>query len=132
MQRKTAEKSLLLAAAKAAQSSRSNMLPSSARLSRTEFTAFLAQKGVFGVYNNLGTLKFSFEHKGFAVVTSSKAQKRAVVRNKLRRRIYSLYKQNGCSFGGILYVSKQSYTMEYDQIAGYFDELLAKMHKAAK
>lgn len=110
------------------------MLPSTKRLSRYIFTAFLASPGIKTVFNPLGTLKYK-EGSGFraSVVISSKYEKRAVSRNKLRRRLYSLFEQYIKDFGGtseyILYTSKQAPKLDYTQIKVLFNELLKKTTK---
>ena len=106
------------------------MLPSRARLSRRQFTEFLENKGFLTVFNQLGTFKYT-QHTGtsFSVVTSSKHEKKAVLRNKLRRRIYATISITKPQVQGILYVSKQSYTFSYPQIKNLVHDLLAKAQK---
>jgi RNase P protein component len=107
------------------------MLPSSERLTRTQFPSNASHPPFQVVYNPLGTLKYlPFEGIKVAVVTSSKHEKRAVVRNKIRRRLYTLMR--GLSGIYILYVSKSSYTMEYKDIQRLWYELLAKHTKTTK
>jgi ribonuclease P protein component len=106
------------------------MLPSKKRLSRIQFEAFASFKEQKVVFNRLGTLKYKESNEMLcSVVTSSKHEKRAVVRNKLRRRIYFLFGQNPLSLVMVLYVSKQSYTMEYSDIKILFHELIQKIQK---
>jgi ribonuclease P protein component len=104
------------------------MLPSKKRLSRIQFEAFSSSKGQKVVFNRLGTLKYSENTAQLSgVVTSSKHEKRAVVRNKLRRRIYSLFESSTLPYTIVLYVSKQSYTMQYDEIKNLFNDLIKKI-----
>ncbi len=110
------------------------MLPSRKRLSRLEFTQFLASKDVKVVFNPLGTLKYKKSLISQAsVVISSKHEKRAVYRNKLRRRIYSIFeayfKDNNDQNQYILYISKQAPSFEYSQIKAFLYELLKKTTK---
>jgi ribonuclease P protein component len=80
-------------------------------------------------FNRLGTLKYLTKQGPFAVVVSSKHEKRAVARNKLRRRLYSLFKQKDPQISGILYVSKGVYKAEYPELTTLFHELLTKASK---
>lgn len=102
------------------------MLPSSQRLSRRQFQEFLTNKGLFVIYNRLGTLKYIPGTPQLSVVTSSKAEKKAVVRNKLRRRIYTAFALAKPSIQGVLYVSKQSYTMTHNEVRTLLHELIGK------
>lgn len=110
------------------------MLPSNQRFKRQEFTNFLTNKGIFVVFNRLGTLKYlpSPTSRRFAVVTSSKHEKKAVSRNKLRRRVYSLVHSSPMPLVGVLYTSKQSYTLTYDEIKNLFNDLYTKAQKTTK
>jgi ribonuclease P protein component len=127
-----AEKSSPLAAAKDALASPSNLkgdtLEScSARItgfSRAEFTVFIAQSGLKTVYNKLGTLKFLPEGRKFAVVTSSKHEKRAISRNKLRRRAYTYLQTINTPLSGVLYASKQSYALSNDEVQTHLNSLI--------
>jgi len=67
---------------------------------------------------------------GLTVVTGSKNQKKAVLRNKVRRQLYSLYRQyEQKSLTGMLYVSKQVYDMSYSELKTNFYGLLEKISK---
>lgn len=86
------------------------------------------------MFNALGTLKYKESpYSRVAVVISSKHEKRAVSRNKLRRRLYSLFSQNikgsGVTVEYIFYTSKQAPRLEYNQIKALFNELLSKTTK---
>jgi len=66
------------------------MLPKSCRLNRQQF--WQVQKAGFGVQGLEISVKYLVNDVGyprFSVVTSAKLDKRAVVRNRLRRKIYS-------------------------------------------
>lgn len=109
------------------------MLPSRERFTRSECASFLTQKGLQTVYNRLGTFKFiPASVRQILVVTSSKHEKRAVCRNTLRRRLYSLSGRSTTIFKGVLYVSKQSYIFSYDEIAALHADLYAKASKAVQ
>jgi len=107
-------------------------MPSAKRISREDFTALL-KNPYKTVFNALGTLKYvknsteDLIQKGFSVVVSSKHEKKAVSRNKLRRRLRATFDQSPVSVTAIFYVSKQSYTMEYSEIKTIFNELLNKI-----
>lgn len=107
------------------------MLPSTKRLTRLAFPSVLSDTSLMVVYNGLGTLKYlSATTRKCAVITSSKHEKAAVRRNKMRRRIYTLM----ADFPGvaIFYASKQSYGMEYSQIKHLWYDLVAKTQKTTK
>lgn len=117
------------------------MLPSQKRLSRNDFTLFLASKEIKTVFNQLGTLKYkkSPENKASAtagrasIVISSKHEKRAVYRNLLRRRLYTLFtahfKVAIDHNQYVLYVSKQATSFKYSELKTLFYELLKKTTK---
>jgi ribonuclease P protein component len=110
------------------------MLPSKQRLSRLEFNNLLSQKDLGVVFNNIGTLKFKKAPKNqFSVVISSKNEKSAVLRNKLRRRIYEIFTKQIRALSGsyalILYSSKKATTMEYKEIENLLNELIKKATK---
>lgn len=107
------------------------MLPSKQRLSRTDFTAFVAQKDVRSVYNQLGTLKYRKSPiLKVSIVISSKHEKRAIYRNALKRRLYSLFsvyiKDSLAAGQYVLYCSKQASKLSYSDIKPLFDELIKK------
>ncbi len=108
------------------------MLPKQNRLTRTHFLQTLANKGLNVVYNRLGTLKYLPGSTQIAVVTSSKAEKQAVSRNKLRRRIYSIIAAQKPQIQGIVYVSKQSYGFTYSEVKNLTLDLLARTQQPAK
>lgn len=107
------------------------MLPKTERLSRAQFSEILENKGFLTVYNRLGTLKYlpSGAKSALSVVTSSKHEKKAVIRNKLRRRIYSLFGKEKRAIRGIFYTAKGSYALGYPEIQTLFNELLKKTAK---
>lgn len=108
------------------------MLPSNTRLSRSDVTNLLLNPCLKVVFNRLGTLKYvkSLENNGFTVVTGSKVQKRAVLRNKIRRQLYTLLRTYTSSpVMGILYVSKGVYDMTYGELAENITLLLEKAQK---
>lgn len=108
------------------------MLPSNARLTRAQHAETLADAEIRTVFNKIGTLKFTknLYYKVFSVVLSKKHQKSAVKRNKIRRQIYAISRLfTPFSFTGVLYLSKNAYIMEFNQLKEYFNELLAKTQK---
>jgi ribonuclease P protein component len=110
------------------------MLPSTQRLSRSEVTSLLLQPQLKVVFNRIGTFKYCKNpgKMAFTVVTGSKNQKKAVLRNKIRRQLYSLFRSyinenKGFSeTQGILYVSKQIYELSYGDLRRYVYEILQK------
>lgn len=107
------------------------MLPKKNRFTRAAFDAFVAQQNLKTVYNQLGTLKYAPVGNRFAVVTSSKHEKRAVVRNRLRRRVYNLFYAASVPCSGILYASKQSYSLDMKETKRLFENLLNRAAKSA-
>jgi ribonuclease P protein component len=105
------------------------MLSRIERFTRVQFEAFLLKKDQNVVYNQLGTLKYIPGDKRLSVVVSSKHEKRAVIRNKIRRRIYNIFKKTPINISGILYLSKQGYLMDYKKTEELFNELLRKIKK---
>ena len=106
------------------------MLKKNKRFTKKEFEEFLLEKELFTVYNHLGTLKYKKgESEKFAVVTSGKHEKRAVIRNKVRRRIYDLLKKYFKNKRDIFYTSKQSFTFDYDKTETLIKELFTKSSK---
>jgi ribonuclease P protein component len=115
------------------------MLPSNQRLSRQEVTFFLKNLDNKVVFNRLGTFKYqplSPQDKStskITVVTGSKQQKKAVLRNQLRRRIYTLFKNNPyeIKIHAVMYVSKQSYELSFQEIKDCLYVLLSKIEKSS-
>ena len=112
------------------------MLPATARLTRAQCSELLKNPQLLVVFNRLGTLKYlsGLENNGFSIITGSKAQKKAVLRNKLRRQLYSLfakYYKNGSKkpIIGMLYVSKAVYELSFSELSLIFNDLLAKTQK---
>ena len=118
------------------------MLPSSQRLSRQQVTALLSNPDIQVVFNRLGTFKYltqfnsgTLNNSCITIVAGSKQQKKAVLRNKARRRLYSifnLYQKEYPTFSpinGIVYVSKYVYDMSYQEIKDTFYALLSKIKK---
>ncbi len=108
------------------------MLPSTQRLTRQQVTDFLKSPAIKVVFNRAGTFKYiPSDFPLLTIVTGSKNQKKAVLRNTLRRRLYSLFTQyKGLkSIQGIVYVSKQAYDMSYEDLSRYFYSLLEQSTK---
>ncbi len=97
------------------------------RINRQEFGFFL-KNPYKTVYNKLGTLKYKKDiNKKISIVVSSKHEKRAVKRNKIKRRLINLYQKSKLSGVVIFYVSKQSYNIQYDETKSLFEDLLGKI-----
>ncbi len=107
------------------------MLPSSQRLSRQQITALLSDPDLKVVFNRLGTLKYTFSNKALTVITGSKQQKKAVLRNKIRRQIYTIFGsyQPKKPIKAMFYVSKQAYSLSFQEIKDLFHALLSKIEK---
>ena len=112
------------------------MLPSYQRLSRSQVTALVSNPEIKVIFNRIGTLKYiNSTTRAFTVVTGSKQQKKAVLRNKIRRQLYSIFDayyqntQKNLYIKSILYISKQVYTMSYQEIQENLYVLLSKIDK---
>ncbi|HTH93561.1 MAG TPA: ribonuclease P protein component [Candidatus Paceibacterota bacterium] len=112
------------------------MLPSNQRLSRQQLTDLLKNPEIKVIFNHLGTLKYLHQSNSeipnkLSVVTGSKNQKKAVLRNKIRRQIYIIFRNNAynINISGIFYASKQAYSLSYQEIKDYFYALLSKIDK---
>ena len=111
------------------------MLPSKQRLTRQQFTEILKNPEIKVVFNRLGTFKYldQLNSRDFeiTIITGSKNQKKAVLRNKLRRQLYTVFRNNpyNINISGVLYVSKQSYTFSYQELKDHFYALLSKIQK---
>lgn len=108
------------------------MLPSSERLNRLQFNEIASNKDNLVVYNKLGTLKYIAGKTALSVVISRKNEKKAVKRNKLRRRVYSIFNAKKMNIRGILYVSKSSTYFNFMEIKDLFYELMEKTKKTSR
>jgi len=109
------------------------MLPSKERIKTPLFKEVSGSRQVLSVYNDLGTLKFlKSDSKKISIVISSKSQKRAVLRNKLKRRVYSIFSKIDLKINGILYTSKKSTTMEFENIKNLTNDLIEKTKRITK
>lgn len=109
------------------------MLPSKKRLSRSGFVQFLVSPSK-SVFNPLGTLKYKEDTTPKAsIVISSKTEKRAVYRNKLRRQLYTIFniyfKTSKDIKQYVLHVSKQAGSFKYEELQNLLNELLKKTTK---
>lgn len=71
-----------------------------------------------------------------AVVTSSKHEKRAVVRNRVRRRIYTIFrnenKTSALPFHILFYVAKKSYSASYADTVTAVTDLIKKIRASSR
>ncbi len=108
------------------------MLPSNKRLDRNLFRSLSESRILSTTFNRIGTLKYlkTLDNYRFSVVVSSKKEKSAVKRNKIKRRIYSLvrdyYKNNQNFVHAILFLSKDAYSMDFIDLNKHIYELLDK------
>jgi len=119
------------------------MLPTTARLTRAQCSELLKNPTIKSVFNRLGTLKYtkSVDNKGnpggkygLSVITGSKQQKKAIKRNKIRRQLYTIFsninKNKDISpIIAMLYVSKHSYLMSFEELSKECNDLLKKTQK---
>ncbi len=111
------------------------MLPSNKRLSRLEFKSFLEKGSKSTVFNSSGTLKYlPAEILKASVVISSKVEKRAVLRNKTKRRVYSILSLYEKDFGSIFgiyvfYISKNIKNQTFLELKQNIYDLIKKNTK---
>lgn len=109
------------------------MLSSKERISTPLFKEISGNKGAVSVYNNLGTLKYvNGDTKKLSVVVGAKTEKRAVYRNKIKRRVYSIFSKIDIKIHGILYVSKKSATASFSEIKSWTNDLVEKIKRNTK
>ncbi len=107
------------------------MLPKKDRFTRENFDLFLKQNP-FSAFNTLGTLRFLPGAQQFTVVVSSKHAKRAIRRNKAKRRAYTIvaaFMKDKKPFTGILYLSKHAHTLSFTEFEGFLKELLVRAYE---
>ena len=101
-------------------------------MKRVEFEQF-NQLNPFSVFNKGGTFKYLKKESKFSVVVSSKHCKKAVKRNKIKRRVYAiisdLIKKDPSHLSGIFYLSKLSYTLPYNTLKEYIEELYYRAYE---
>lgn len=107
------------------------MPPKQKRLSRALWTSLRAIKGSQSAFSPLGTLKYyPYPTPHFSVVVSSKHEKKAISRNSLKRRIYTLFSKHPIEKGiFIFFPSKQAYTLSYEALSQSFSDLFKKVTK---
>lgn len=107
------------------------MPPKQKRLPRALWDSLRGIQGSQSAFSPYGTLKYyPYKMAHFSVVTSSKHEKRAINRNTLKRRIYSLFTQKAPLSGiYIFFPSKQAYTLSYEALSESFKGLFAKVTK---
>lgn len=106
------------------------MLPKQNHLSRILWETLKKKQGSRSVFNTLGTLKYyPKDTTHLAVVVSSKHEKKAVSRNKLKRRINTIFSKNYKTLKGVFIVfpSKQAYNLSYEAIRQQAEELFNKI-----
>lgn len=106
------------------------MLPKAQRLDRAAIASF--PKKNIAIYSDFASLRaVSAQKFGLAVVVSSKHEKKAVVRNRVRRRIYSIFgaahKEKLIPFQILFYVSKKGYSASYGETKAAVLELIKKL-----
>lgn len=105
------------------------MLSRQKHLSRVLWNTLKKTKGVKTTFNSLGTLKvYPKETLYFCVVVSSKHEKKAVKRNRLKRRLSSLFKEKSTVSKDIFIVfpSKKAYDLSYEETKELFSDLFSK------
>lgn len=95
------------------------MLSKKRRLNRKDFLQVKATGRTFRP-NDLGFNRF-------AVVTSTKLDKKAVVRNKLRRRIYEIVKDLPGSQDIIILGNKRMLNLSHEELDTYVHQILSKI-----
>lgn len=105
------------------------------RLKRDFERVFIEQHSLNGRYFRLKVVATKTKVTRFAVVVSGKVNKRAVVRNRIRRRAWSIISQVSpnipSGFDVVLIALPQSTTVGFDEIKGDVNYLLHKYFKAS-
>jgi ribonuclease P protein component len=105
------------------------MLPSSRRLSRHEL---LQVKSTGKVYRGSAFTAYylpnQFTFSRLAVTTSVKLDKRATVRNLLRRRLFSALKTTGPAYDILIFPSHRMLNLTYAQISSLVNSFLSEIH----
>ncbi len=79
------------------------------------------------VYNRCGTIKYIPGSGKIATVISSKQEKRAVYRNKAKRRVKNLFLQSKKDVDCIFYPAKTLFSFQYVEFKEIFSDLLKKI-----
>lgn len=105
------------------------MLPKNLRLSRQEFlTVKMSGKNVKTTYFSAIAIINNKNFSRFAVVTSSKLDKRAVFRNRLRRRIYQIVSKFGINgFDVIIFPRPEGLKLKHEDYTAELYSLLSKI-----
>ncbi len=108
------------------------MIPAAERMNRASFKRF-TESNPRSVYNKSGTFKFGKSKKPLlSIVVSSKHEKKAVIRNRTKRRFYralSEVMKDQPSIQGVIFVSKLAYSFSYEEIRDFVFELFRKAHE---
>ncbi len=98
------------------------MLPKKERISRTLWETYKKQKPYKTTQNQFGSLKYYKSNQiHVGVVVSGKHEKSAVLRNKLRRRVYGVAPHINGVF--MFYPKKEAYTLPFTHIKTLINEL---------
>ena len=79
------------------------------------------------VFNASGTIKYKQGIGRIVVVVSSKQEKRAVYRNKIKRRARAIFISEKIPHDVVFYPSKKSLVMPYPEFKVHFHELIKKI-----
>lgn len=104
------------------------MLPKTRRLSRRDFNLCNLSGKVLRFPHFL--LKYSpnnLEFGRFAVVTSTKLSKSAVIRNKLRRDVYRNIKNNVINYDIIFFPQKSMLNLDNEKVGVEINQALSKI-----
>lgn len=111
------------------------MLPKKNKLDRVQFAKFVGLNPL-SVFNRGGTLKYLPQGDLFSVVVSSKHCRRAVARNRAKRRAYSVFqalkKEYIAPLSGILYLSKHAYLLPFSEFETLLKDLFRRAHANSK
>lgn len=109
------------------------MLKSENRLKRLEFESFLGSKTRL-IPGKIGLFKFAPGRNKFSIVISSKNCKKAVLRNKIKRRYYSIISKYIQNFkkpiNGALFTSKEVKNMSFLEFKNQLIDLLNKANES--
>jgi ribonuclease P protein component len=104
------------------------MLPKSERLTKEDFKTLKTKIVYRGIF--IDVAKTSHKEALFACIVSKKTLKKAVDRNKVRRRIYSLLKEKDLdpTLSLIVYPKKESLIVPFIQLKEELQKVFATLH----
>lgn len=105
------------------------MLPKSSRLNRIEFLQ-VKSHGQQIRTPNFSCIYQQNQNQKISVVTSSKLSKSAIIRNKLRRRIYATFEKSPLPIQAIIYPNIKMLNWPNEEIYTHLHQVLSNLTRA--